>query len=91
MLGTYAYWLAAIIVHICLAVAVFRDAENLAWSQQRKLWFVNGGLWALATLVGGILTAGIYWAIHHSTLRCPVEPKSGSQNRAPEFPPEIKP
>lgn len=69
MIAIYLYWLAIIVVHICFAVAVFRDAENLEQTQKRKLWFVNGGLWALATLVGGIFTAGIYWVIHHSTLR----------------------
>ena len=79
MIAIYIYWFAIIVVHICFAVAVFRDAENLESVPARKLWFVNSGIWALATLVGGIFTAGIYWVIHHSTLRSPVEPATATK------------
>jgi len=84
MLATYGYWLALIIVHIALAVAVFRDTEVL-W-QAQKLWLLNGFLWMLATLVGGIVTVGIYWAIHHSTLRSP----SATENISSETSTDIK-
>jgi hypothetical protein len=39
-----------------------------------QLWFVSSGIWALAALLGGLVTAGIYWAILRSTLRSPPEP-----------------
>lgn len=76
MLVTYSYWVALIVVHIALAVAVFRDAEEILQSPGRKLWFLNSFFWTVAALVGGIVTAGIYWAIHHSTLRAPAEPEA---------------
>ncbi len=84
MLATYGYWLALIVVHIALAVSVFRDSEVL-W-QKQQLWLLNGFLWMLATLVGGIVTVGIYWAIHHSTLRSPPV----SENISSPTPTDIK-
>jgi hypothetical protein len=73
MLATYSYWVAVVVVHVALAVAVLRDAEDLLRTPGRRLWFLNSFFWAAAALVGGIVTAGIYWAIHHSTLRPPAE------------------
>lgn len=74
MLATYSYWLLLVGVHVALAVAVFRDAEGLMRAPGRRLWLLNSGFWALAALVGGIVTAGIYWAVHHSSLRSPEAP-----------------
>ena len=55
-----------IIVHISFAVAIFRDATSLPSS--RKPIFVGRTIWLLATLVGGIFVATIYWVMHHSRL-----------------------
>lgn len=76
MLATYSYWVALVVVHVALAVGVFRDAEDLLQRPGRKLWFLNSFFWTVAALVGGIITTAIYWAIHHSKLRSLEEPES---------------
>ena len=58
-----AFWIATIIVHITFAVAVYRDAKRFG-----SPIFVESIIWMLATLIGGVVTAAIYWALHHSSL-----------------------
>lgn len=55
------------IVNLLFAIAVHRDAKS---QQQKrlKLNLVGPVVWALATLVGGVIVAGIYWVMHHSQL-----------------------
>lgn len=53
-----------IVLHIFFAVAVFGDAKKL----QRKPIFESPFIWFLATLLGGVFAAGIYWLMHHSRL-----------------------
>ena len=69
---TFYYLLALInaILHIVFAGAVARDAGSLYKIGQRPA-LVSGGTWAFATLIGGVITATIYWFIHHSTLTRP--------------------
>ena len=55
-----------ILVHIVFAIAVYRDAIRL--DRVRTLIIVGPGIWGIATLVGGVITAAIYWAMHHSRL-----------------------
>jgi hypothetical protein len=58
------------IVHIGFAIAVLID-PGLMWRHlRRKTVLVGAGMWAIATLLGGVWTAAIYWLLHHSTL-CP--------------------
>jgi hypothetical protein len=59
------FWVATAIVHIGFAIAVLQDTRR----RVGDTFLVGGGIWALATLLGGVVTAGIYWVIHHSTLR----------------------
>uniref|UniRef100_A0A7C2P483 Uncharacterized protein n=1 Tax=Schlesneria paludicola TaxID=360056 RepID=A0A7C2P483_9PLAN len=66
MLVVFAMWIVMAIIHIAFAVAVYRDADQLSLS--RRLMFVSPGIWSLATLVGGLFAAAIYWAMHHSRL-----------------------
>ena len=65
----YIYWLIIAAIHIVFAIGVYKDAERLEKELNRPILFVPVEMWAIATLVGGVITAGIYWVIHHSTLR----------------------
>ena len=56
------------VIHIAFAMAVYRDAEERSRRGVAPT-FVNGAIWGLTTLLGGVFTAAIYWIIHHSTLR----------------------
>jgi hypothetical protein len=58
------------ILHVLFAGAVARDAGNLYQLGQRPA-LVSAAAWAFATLIGGVVTATIYWFIHHSTLTRP--------------------
>lgn len=58
------------VLHILIAVGVYNDASERV-AAGRKLWLVGASIWTLATLVGGITTAAIYWMIHHSMLARP--------------------
>ena len=52
------------IVHWCFCVAVYIDAKRLP----RKPILVAPVVWSLATLLGGLFVAAVYWVIHHSRL-----------------------
>ena len=54
------------VANIGFALGVLLDAIRLPAS--RKPIFVGSILWFLATLVGGVFVAGIYWIMHHSQL-----------------------
>ena len=55
-----------VLIHIVFAVAVYRDAIRL--DRTRALIIVGPAIWGIATLIGGVITAAIYWAMHHSRL-----------------------
>ena len=63
----YLLLLINAILHLIFAGAVARDAGALYKMGQRPA-MVSAATWAFATLIGGIITAAIYWFIHHSTL-----------------------
>ncbi|WP_035915706.1 hypothetical protein [Legionella lansingensis] len=69
---TFQYLLLLInaLLHVLFAGAVARDAGNLYQVGQRPA-LVSAATWAFATLIGGVMTATIYWFIHHSTLTRP--------------------
>lgn len=55
-----------ILIKIVFAIAVYRDAVHL--DRTRALIIVGPGIWCIATLLGGVIPAAIYWAMHHSRL-----------------------
>ena len=62
MVITIGIWILAIIVHIAFCIGVHRDAKRI------RTLFVGPGMWAFATLLGGVFTAVAYWVVHHSSL-----------------------
>ena len=67
------YFVLVAILHLALSSAVFSDARRLQANLGRGTFLVGPGMWWLATLLGGLATVAIYWAIHHSRLR-PLRP-----------------
>ena len=63
----YLLLLINIILHLLFAGAVARDAGALNKLGQKPA-LVSAATWAFATLLGGVVTAAIYWFIHHSTI-----------------------
>ena len=72
-------WAIVIVVNVSLAVAVFKSASALE-RQRGSAPFGAPIIWALATLMGGVLTVLAYWFIHHSTLSPQSSPKPDSSN-----------
>ena len=56
------------IVHIAFALAVLRDANRMTAAGTDPA-FVHPAVWGMATLLGGVVPAALYWAIHHWRLR----------------------
>ena len=68
IVGLWAIGVAilTVLIHGVFAIAVYRDALRL--DRTRTLIIVGPAIWGIATLVGGVVTAAIYWAMHHSRL-----------------------
>jgi hypothetical protein len=77
----YGGFLLAIgILHLILASAVAADAARQR-ARHVPLFLIGPGVWWLATLLGGIMTFGVYWLIHHSRLR-PNRPPAAVKHEA---------
>ena len=83
MLWITGGWILTAIVHIALALGVLTDSYRMLQHRHRGTFLVGGGMWALAVLLGGVVAAGIYWVIHHSTLRRD-RPRNPDEPQAPE-------
>lgn len=55
------------LVHIIIASGIAKDVGLLNKRGASPL-FIPGFAWVLAALIGGILTLGLYWLLHHSSL-----------------------
>lgn len=59
-----------VLIHVALAGAVARDASRLQLEPPyRGTVLVGFVVWAVATLIGGVFVAAIYWLLNRSTLR----------------------
>ena len=70
---TFLYLMMVIngILHFIFAAAVARDAGKFYRLGQKPV-LVSASTWAFATLIGGVITATIYWLLHYSTLTRPL-------------------
>jgi hypothetical protein len=64
---TLVIFLINVVLHLIFAAGIAKDINNLIRLHVRP-HFVPGFAWVLATLVGGVFVAAIYWVMHHSTL-----------------------
>ena len=73
------------IVHIAFATGVAKDAKRF-YEREVGTFLVGPGMWAFATLIGGVWVALAYWVIHHSNLRSSRPPweETTSANNTPE-------
>lgn len=55
------------VIHLFFAGAIAKDVGKL-FQLGIKPQLVSGHVWAFATLIGGVMTAFIYWLMHYSTL-----------------------
>lgn len=58
--------LLAFLVHLFFAIGVSAHAKT--YSRNHSLWFVGRVMWFIASLLGGVPIAAIYWVMHCSTL-----------------------
>jgi hypothetical protein len=63
----FFYFLAIAIVHIGFTAVVVADTQKLKLAAHGPL-MAAPWLWGLATLLGGVFVAVLYWLVNHSTL-----------------------
>ena len=65
--GAVAFLVTAV-VHLAFALAVWRAGGQLV-DRGSGTMLVGPFIWGLATPVGGVVAAGVFWMLHYSTLR----------------------
>lgn len=76
--------LFTMLVRLIFGFGVYRDAMHLDRSGRQTL-FVTPVIWLFATLFGGVVVAGIYWAIHHSRLNASIQSGQKETDRNTEI------
>src|SRR4051812_17425852 len=67
IVGAVLAFLVAAIVQIAFCISVYSNARRA--HRDGILLFVTPLIWLLATLLGGVFVAAIFWVMHYSTLR----------------------
>jgi hypothetical protein len=57
---------AGIVMNIFIAMAVYRDAQNIQSKIGTELMFFQPGIWSLVCVIGGIPALALYWVIHYA-------------------------
>ena len=60
-------------IHLLFATSIYFDALQME-RQEKQLYFVGPVAWSLVTLCLGLIAVYIYWIMHHSNLRKPIDP-----------------
>ncbi|GMG86968.1 hypothetical protein MNKW57_12890 [Biformimicrobium ophioploci] len=68
-LAALVIMVSSVVVHVALALAIFRDSEKLHSETAEMPQFVGPVVWGLAVLISGVVGATAYWVIHYSNLR----------------------
>ncbi len=65
--------LLVVVIHVAFAIGVHLMSSERSRRGLRSE-IVPGMIWSLATLLGGVFVAGVYWFVHHMPTRDEVEP-----------------
>lgn len=66
--NTIVVGVLTLIVHGVFSVSIYLVAVNREQVRRRRNYFAAPVIWAIATLLGGIPVAAMYWLIHESKL-----------------------
>lgn len=83
---TFLIGLATFVVNVIFTAGVLSDGERLR-KGGRDTVIAPYWAWAMATLLGGVFAAAVYWLLHHSTF---VNNDGGSEKANERVPPEIQ-
>lgn len=67
VIAAWGFMVVTLIVHVCFATGVAIAIRQMKESG-RKPWFVSIEVWVLASLIGGVLIAALFWLMHYSAL-----------------------